>query len=135
MTRPLMEAEKLDALQELVNMGMGAAGAALAQALGTFVELVVPAVDFTNRRNVATLLDTGAWAKQEVEAIRQPFFGAFAGESMMIFDEQVHAELADLPGYLIASGHKATTAEQQEMLLDVRHQIVVRIEGPAVQPG
>ena len=98
MTSVGLTPEKLDALQELVNMGMGSAGAALAQALGVFVELAVPSVDFTDRRNVATLLDRGQWAKEEVEAIRQPFFGAFTGESMMIFNEQVQSELADLPG-------------------------------------
>ena len=119
-----MDAEKLDALQELVNMGMGAAGAALAQALGTFVELVVPGVDFTDRRSVASLLDTGAWAKQDVEAVRQPFFGAFTGETLMIFDEQVHAQLVDLPGCLVTSGDKPTTAEQHELLLDLSNVVV-----------
>ena len=119
-----MDAEKLDALQELVNMGMGAAGAALAQALGTFVELVVPGVDFTDRRSVASLLDTGAWAKQDVEAVRQPFFGAFTGETLMIFDEQVHAQLVDLPGCLVPSGDKPTTAEQHELLLDLSNVVV-----------
>jgi chemotaxis protein CheC len=118
-----MTAEKLDALQELVNMGMGAAGAALAEALGTFVELVVPGVDFTDRRSVASLLDTGSWANQELEAVRQPFFGAFTGESMMIFEDQVHARLADLPGYAPASG-AATTAEQVEVVLDLANVVI-----------
>jgi chemotaxis protein CheC len=122
--RPLMEADKLDAVQELVNMGMGAAGAALAQALNTFVELVVPGVDFTDRRSVASLLDTGAWAKQEVEAVRQPFFGAFTGESMMIFDEEVYAQLVDLPGYVVTSGDKPSAAEQHEMLLDLSNVVM-----------
>jgi chemotaxis protein CheC len=116
--------EKLDALQELVNMGMGAAGAALAQALGVFVELAVPSVDFTDRRSVASLLDKGAWEKEELLAIRQPFFGAFTGESMMIFNEQVQSELADLPGYALATGAKPTNAEQQEMLLDLANVVI-----------
>jgi chemotaxis protein CheC len=119
-----MTGDKLDALQELVNMGMGAAGAALAQALGAFVELVVPGVDFTDRRSVASLLDTGSWAKQEVEAVRQPFFGAFTGESMMIFDDQVHAQLADLPGHAPADGAAMTTLEQHEMLLDLSNVVI-----------
>ena len=125
MTRVELTPEKLDALQELVNMGMGAAGAALAEALGVFVELAVPSVDFTDRRSVATLLDKGAWAKEEVEAIRQPFFGAFTGESMMIFNEQVQSELAELPGYALATaGGKPTGAEQQEMLLDLANVVI-----------
>jgi len=124
MTNVALTQEKLDALQELVNMGMGAAGAALAQALGVFVELAVPSVDFTDRRSVATLLDKGAWAKEEVEAIRQPFFGAFTGESMMIFNEHVQTELADLPGYALATDSKPTSAEQQEILLDLANVVI-----------
>jgi chemotaxis protein CheC len=124
MTAARLSAEKLEALQELVNIGMGAAGAALAQALGVFVELAVPSVDFTDRGNVADLLDTGVWARQEVEAVRQPFFGAFMGESMMIFDEQVHAQLADLPGYAVATRGEPTSGEQQEMLLDLANVVI-----------
>jgi chemotaxis protein CheC len=147
MTAPALSGEKLDALQELVNIGMGAAGAALAKALGAFVELTVPAVDFTDRRSVAGLLDAGPWADHEVEAVRQPFFGAFTGESLMIFDEQVHAQLADLLGYGEAPGGEpismgfpnppammrgeqsspaphAKSAAQQEMLLDLANVVI-----------
>jgi chemotaxis protein CheC len=120
----LLSADKLDALRELVNIGMGAAGAALAQALGAFVELTVPDVGFTDRRSLAGLLDTGPWLKVELEAVRQPFFGAFTGESMMIFDERVHAQLADLPAYAPASGGKPSAAEQQETLLDLANVVI-----------
>ena len=41
-TVALLSVDKRDALQELVNIGMGAAGAALAKALGAFVQLAVP---------------------------------------------------------------------------------------------
>jgi chemotaxis protein CheC len=121
---PLLSADKLDALRELVNMGMGAAGAALAQALGAFVELTVPDLGFTDRRSLAGLLDAGPWATLDLEAVRQPFFGAFTGESMMIFDERVHAQLADLPAYALATGGKPTTAEQQETLLDLANVVI-----------
>ena len=99
MTAALLSVDKRDALQELVNIGMGAAGAALAKALGAFVQLAVPGVDVLDRRRVATLLDDGSWANQEVEAVRQPFFGAFMGESVMVFDGHTHGELCDLLGY------------------------------------
>jgi chemotaxis protein CheC len=124
MTPLTLSDDKLDALQELVNIGMGAAGAALAKALGAFVELTVPGIDFTDRRSVPRLLDGGLWAKHEVEAVRQPFFGAFTGESLMVFDERVHAQLADLPGYAVASSGKPSTAEQQETLLDLANVVI-----------
>jgi chemotaxis protein CheC len=120
MTVPLLSEEKRDALQELVNIGMGAAGAALAKALGTFVELAVPGVDLTDRLRVASLLDAGEWANQELEAVRQPFFGEFMGESMMLFDAQSHTELADLLGF----GHDPGSAQHQEGLLDLANVVI-----------
>lgn len=124
MKAALLSADKLDALRELVNIGMGAAGAALAQALGAFVELTVPDVGFTDRRSLADLVGTGPWTKLELEAVRQPFFGAFTGESMMIFDERVYEQLADLPAYALPNGEKPTTAEQQETLLDLANVVI-----------
>ena len=124
MTPLALSDDKLDALQELVNIGMGAAGAALAKALGAFVELTVPGIDFTDRRSVPRLLDAGLWSKHEVEAVRQPFFGAFTGESLMVFDERVHAQLASLPGYVVASSGKPSTPEQQEVLLDLANVVI-----------
>jgi len=119
-TAALLSADKRDALQELVNIGMGAAGAALAKALGAFVQLAVPGVDLLDRRRVATLLDDGSWANQDVEAVRQPFFGAFMGESVMVFDGHTHVELCELLGY----GPDAGAAERQEALLDMANVVI-----------
>ena len=124
MTAPLLSAEKLDALQELVNIGMGAAGASLGQALGSFVELAVPSVDLTDRRNVASLLDAGAWSDVEIVAVRQPFFGAFTGESMMLFDGQVHAQLIGMPGYPVEPGAQPSASAHQEVLLDLANVVI-----------
>jgi chemotaxis protein CheC len=70
------------------------------------------------------LLDTAAWSELEVEAVRQPFFGAFTGESMMLFDGQVHAQLAGLPGYPVESGATPNAAEAQEVLLDLANVVI-----------
>jgi chemotaxis protein CheC len=119
-TAALLSVDKRDALQELVNIGMGAAGAALAKALGAFVQLAVPGVDLLDRRRVATLLDDGSWANQEVEAVRQPFFGEFMGESVMVFDGHTCVELCDLLGY----GPDSGASERQEALLDLANVVI-----------
>ncbi|HXT95883.1 MAG TPA: chemotaxis protein CheC [Polyangia bacterium] len=121
MTASTLSPDKLDALQELVNMGMGKAGAALAEVLGAFVELAVPALDLADRRQVATMLEHGSWANdREVEAVRQRFFGALMGESVMVFDNQAHAELSDLLGH----GPDASATERQEALLDLANVVI-----------
>jgi chemotaxis protein CheC len=117
---PLLSEEKRDALQEIVNIGMGTAGAALAKVLGTFVELAVPRIDLYDRRRAATLFASGPWAEAEVEAIRQPFFGGIMGESLMLFDGAAPVDLADLGGHAAPPSRE----EQQELLLDLANVVI-----------
>jgi chemotaxis protein CheC len=119
-TAPLLTEEKRDALQELVNMGMGAAGAALARVLSAFVELSVPSVEVVDRRRIATLFNTGSWSDNELAAVRQPFFGRIMGESLMLFDGGEVARLADLMG----GTPVASVGQQHEMLLDLANVVI-----------
>jgi chemotaxis protein CheC len=116
----MLSEDKRDALQEIVNIGMGAAGAALAEVLGAFVELSVPRIDVLERKRVPTLLNTGSWSENDLEAVRQPFFGGIIGESLMLFDGAEPAHLADLVGYTTAP----TREEQQELLLDLANVVI-----------
>jgi chemotaxis protein CheC len=116
----MLSEDKRDALQEIVNIGMGAAGAALAEVLGAFVELSVPRIDVLERKRVPTLLNTGSWSENDLEAVRQPFFGGIIGESLMLFDGAEPAHLADLVGYATAP----TREEQQELLLDLANVVI-----------
>ncbi|HLK90448.1 MAG TPA: chemotaxis protein CheC [Polyangia bacterium] len=120
MTAPLLSEEKRDALQELVNVGMGAAGAALARVLSAFVELSVPSVEVADRRRLATLFDAGAWSDGELCAVRQPFFGSITGESLMLFDGGEVARLADLVGGAPA----VSVGQRHEMLLDLGNVVI-----------
>jgi chemotaxis protein CheC len=116
----MLSEDKRDALQEIVNIGMGAAGAALAQVLGAFVELSVPRIDVLERKRVPMLLNTGSWSEAELEAVRQPFFGGIIGESLMLFDGAEPAHLADLVGYAAPPSRE----EQQELLLDLANVVI-----------
>jgi chemotaxis protein CheC len=116
----MLSEDRRDALQEIVNIGMGAAGAALAQVLGAFVELAVPRIDVVDRRRLPLLLDAGFAQDGELEAVRQPFFGGIVGESLMLFDGAEPARLADLVGYAAAP----SVAEQQELLLDLANVVI-----------
>jgi chemotaxis protein CheC len=116
----MLTEDKRDALQEIVNIGMGAAGAALAKVLGAFVELAVPRIDVVDRKRLPLLLDAGAWSDRELEAVRQPFFGGIIGESLMLFDGAEPAHLADLVGYTDAP----SVEEQQEILLDLANVVI-----------
>jgi chemotaxis protein CheC len=117
---PLMSDEKRDALGEIVNIGMGAAGAALAQVLDAFVELTVPRVDLVERRRIATLFDTGGWADSELVAVRQSFFGRIMGESLILFDGSEATRLADLVGHT----QPPSVDQQHELLLDLANIVI-----------
>src|SRR6266404_5217235 len=129
-TAPLLAEDKRDALQEIVNIGMGAAGAALAQVLGAFVELSVPRIDLVDRRRAATLFNTGSWSDNEIEVVRQPFFGGISGESLMLFDGAEPEHLADLVGYATTPSKE----EQQEMLLDLANVVIGSCVNGIVEP-
>jgi len=66
--------DKADALQELVNVGMGTAAGALATALGAFVELRVPRIEMVAPQRLVELLLAGPWGQRDFACIRQGFF-------------------------------------------------------------
>jgi chemotaxis protein CheC len=87
MTAPpvYLEPLELDALTELVNIGVSRAAASLRQMVGRQVFLSVPSVEVLNRSTAATLM-----AEREIGrlvAVRQDFTGAFSGQALLIFPE------------------------------------------------
>ncbi|MCR5874535.1 chemotaxis protein CheX [Phenylobacterium sp. J426] len=76
---------EVDALTELVNIGVSRAAASLRQMVGRQVFLSVPSVEVVSRSDAVTLM-----AEREIGdlvAVRQDFTGAFAGRALLIFPE------------------------------------------------
>jgi chemotaxis protein CheC len=112
--------DKADALQEMVNLGMGSAGAALASALDAFVELKVPRVELVEPTRVQELLLQGPWAERDFACVRQAFFGGLMGESLMLLHGVSHDHLATM------LGHDQETSDEikEEMLLDIANAVM-----------
>jgi chemotaxis protein CheC len=99
---------EVDALTELVNIGVSRAASSLRQMVGRQVFLSVPSLDVISRRTAATLMSEREIG--QLVAVRQDFTGAFSGQALLIFpeanslalvqavtgDELSEAELADL---------------------------------------
>jgi chemotaxis protein CheC len=98
-TRAFSAADKEDALREVINLGMGAAGAALAEALGVFVRLSVPAVQSIDGGDVMAFLSAAQWGDRAVSMSRQAFYGGMSGEALVLFDATGCRQLADLLGH------------------------------------
>jgi chemotaxis protein CheC len=83
---------EVDALTELVNIGVSRAAASLRQMVGRQVVLSVPSVEVTSRQTAAALM-----AEREIGplvAVSQDFDGAFGGRAMLIFPEANSLALA-----------------------------------------
>lgn len=83
--RAFLDPLEVDALTELVNIGVSRAAASLRQMVGRQVFLSVPSVEVVSRGAAATLM-----AEREIGrlvAVRQDFSGAFSGRALLIFPE------------------------------------------------
>jgi chemotaxis protein CheC len=82
---------ELDALTEIVNIGVSRAAASLRKMVGRQVLLSVPAVEVVTQKAAAALI--GQQEREELIAVRQDFDGAFSGKALLIFPESRSLEL------------------------------------------
>ena len=113
-------AEHFDALQEVINIAMGQAGAALATLLDTFVELTVPHVAMVESNRVVDAVSDMSGAMDEVSAVRQAFYDHLNGEAIVVYSQEGCRELADLMGY----DDDGCQGTEEELLLDVGNILV-----------
>jgi chemotaxis protein CheC len=93
--RELLSEEQRDALQEIANIGMGAAGAKLAVLLDRFVALSIPRVALVERDQIRTQVELMLGANRRFTAFRQSFRSDIAGEAMTFFDDDGTEELCE----------------------------------------
>ena len=82
---------ELDALGELVNIGVSRAAASLGTMVGEQVLLSVPAVALVSRSGAAELIS--ASRQDLLIAVRQDFHGDVSGQALLIFPERNSLEL------------------------------------------
>lgn len=109
-----------EALQEIVNIGMGIAGDSLARILRTFVELSIPRIKLVSAEELNTEIATLVGDNALITGLRQAFFSYWRGEAITIFDQHGCNDLASLMGY---TGNLDKNAEV-ELLLDVGNVLV-----------
>ncbi len=111
--------DQRDALQEIVNIGMGQAGASIARVLGEFVELSVPQISAVDADAIPVTLATLA-GSGVASAVRQAFLGELRGEAIVIFTEHSASDLAELLSY----GNEVDGPASRELLLDISNVLV-----------
>jgi chemotaxis protein CheC len=119
----------------VINIGMVAAGAALAETLGVFVHLSVPKVRQMDVSELLPALTAPPWNDRRVNASSQAFYGGLSGNALVIFDESGVEQLADLLGHdgaisgaaadevMLELGNVMTGACVNEMAVRLNHTI------------
>jgi chemotaxis protein CheC len=82
---------EIDALTELVNIGVSRAAVGLRELVGEEVILSVPSVSVLSRAQAAQLVSQGT--SDFLIAVRQAFQGEFSGRALLIFPEANSLEL------------------------------------------
>jgi chemotaxis protein CheC len=105
---------ELDALTELVNIGVSRAAASLRKMVNRQVMLSVPSVEIVTRKSAAALI--GQRESENLVAVQQEFAGPFSGRALLMFpesnglslvraivgDEMEHADLLDMEDEALA---------------------------------
>lgn len=88
---PVLDEFFVDAVAEVLNVGMGSAAASLSEMINDEVRLSVPGVKFVSRLDATKII--GLKAKSDVSGVHQNFQGAFGGDAMLLFPEDQSLEL------------------------------------------
>ena len=113
---------ELDALTELVNIGVGRAAASLREMVGEQVHLSVPSVSLVSRDEAIGVLDGGE--NRKLVAVHQVFQGDITGRALLIFPEAKSLELVravtggDLPLEDIIELEQEALAETGNIILN-----------------
>jgi len=117
MNEQSLNEEQRDALQEICNVGMGRAAAALAKLLGAFVTLSVPGIRLVNidqLRDALMSRDNG-----QLPPVRQAFQSDISGEAIVLFGRDGQRDLQQLMGYDFGN-----TNAEVEVLCDIANLLV-----------
>ena len=113
---------ELDALTELVNLGVSRAAGSLAEMVHEEIVLSVPKVALVSREQAIHTL--GEREKKELVAVHQAFEGDIAGRALLIFPEEKSLELvraivgSDLPLEEIVELEHEALAETGNVILN-----------------
>ncbi len=113
---PILEEDTIDALTELVNIGVGRAAASLSELIGDRIELSVPRVRLCREQKSAT--DEAIGGTLSTTIVTQDFHGRINGRAALMFPQSS----ALILGGLLSGGEALATevdAELTGILLEV----------------
>ncbi|CAN7332278.1 chemotaxis protein CheC [Acidovorax sp. LjRoot118] len=107
-----LDAEQIDALSEIFNIGVGKAAAAMGDLMHDEVLLSVPHVSIFTVSEAAQQLGT---AGSTMYGVRQPFRGLFSGDALLIFPGDKSLEIVRIVAGQSVPGEDLSAIEQDAM--------------------
>lgn len=107
-----LDAEQIDALSEIFNIGVGKAAAAMGDLMHDEVLLSVPHVSIFTVSEAAQQLGT---AGSTMYGVRQPFRGVFSGDALLIFPGDKSLEIVRIVAGQSVPGEDLSAIEQDAM--------------------
>jgi chemotaxis protein CheC len=107
-----LDAEQIDALSEIFNIGVGKAAAAMGKLMHDEVLLSVPHVSIFTVSEAAQQLGT---AGSTMYGVRQPFRGVFSGDALLIFPGDRSLEIVRIVAGQSVPGEDLSAIEQDAM--------------------
>lgn len=107
-----LDAEQIDALSEIFNIGVGKAAAAMGELMHDEVLLSVPHVSIFTVSEAAQQLGT---AGSTMYGVRQPFRGVFSGDALLIFPGDKSLEIVRIVAGQSVPGEDLSAIEQDAM--------------------
>lgn len=107
-----LDAEQIDALSEIFNIGVGKAAAAMGKLMHDEVLLSVPHVSIFTVSEAAQQLGS---AGSTMYGVRQPFRGVFSGDALLIFPGDKSLEIVRIVAGQSVPGEDLSAIEQDAM--------------------
>lgn len=109
--------DERDQLAELVNIAMGKAGAALAEAFAGFVNLRVPEIRTVGAAAINETKERLVHTYPRISVLHQEFFGELTGEIAVIYGPASYAALREVLGFDDREGDGRR--QREELLLEL----------------
>jgi len=113
--------EEMDAFKEVINIGMGKAGAALSEILEGFVSLKVPEVQLLELDNLIHVLEKSVADFSSINMSKQSFVDQIRGEILFIFAPIAYERLGKILGF--ENLQDLTANRKSELILEISNSL------------
>ncbi len=117
MAEEIFNEDERDVLGETINIAMGKAGAALAQAFEGFVNLQVPEIRSVSAADLLATRNRLGNTYERISVLEQDFFGELAGRIAVVYGPASYAALRQVLGFDDRDGDGRR--QREELLLEL----------------